>query len=64
MYSDSNDKTINLILTHEEAEAVFSTLCLAFGNKEDGAVFEQHIVPLAEVIDCLMDYRQSTHKVH
>jgi hypothetical protein len=64
MYDDSSDNTINLVLTEKEAEAVFSTLCIAFDNREDGAVFEQHIMPLAEVIDCLMDYRQSTHKVH
>ena len=65
MYDDSSDNTINLVLTEKEAEAVFSTLCLAFGKKEDGAVFEEHVAPLAEVIDCMMEWRQTAlHKLH
>lgn len=65
MQDNSSDNTINLILTEKEAEAVFSTLCMAYGSREAGTVFEEHVAPLAEVIDCLMEWRQTVlHSLH
>ena len=65
MYDDSSDNTINLVLTEKEAEAVFSTLCIAYNSRDTGIIFEEHVIPVAEVIDCMMEWRQSLlHKVH